>query len=315
MYNAKLVALFAVLLSLSRDANAKSGFGNENTPEFQAISQGFTTACASVTGLKGPFTNCGDIHGGFSSNILAATAACDKVTHAQKGIDSLTGVAGSDKAIEFLVQYAMIDKNTPDAKIDTPVCDTPLKVPSNINLKAIAPPANTKAAQGLGAVAQQVGAGGQTAATASKKVEAPAAAAPAAAPAAPAAPAAAPGAVSDAQRISFLNAHLADMSVNAIVPLTAPEMIPNNRKRSAAEGCAAVGTGFICHDLARNIRCVNGKVAENLFKPFDANHNLKACVGGFCGGGIKANACVGLAEQAVAGNNAGNEFFLAPPPP
>jgi len=314
MFNPKLVSFFAFLLALSGESTAKSGFGNENTPEFQAISNGFVTACAAAKGpLKGPFTNCGDIHGGFSSNILAATAACDKVTHAQKSIDSLAGLAGSDQSIELLVQYAMIDKNTPSATIDTPVCNNPLNVPSNINLKAIAPPANTKAALGLGAVAQQVGAGG-TAAAAPAPAAAPAAVALAAAPPA-AAPAAAPGAVSDAQRIAFLTAHANDFNSNAIVPLTAPEMIPNNRKRSAAEGCAAVGDGFICSDLSRNIRCVAGKVTVNQFKAFDANNNLKACVGGFCGGGIKANACVGTAEQAVAGNAAGNEFFLAPPIP
>ncbi|KAJ3093719.1 hypothetical protein HDU97_009139 [Phlyctochytrium planicorne] len=91
------------------------------------------------------------------------------------------------------------------------------------------------------------------------------------------------------------------------------------RKRSAEEGCKEAGTGFICFDLSRNIRCVNGKVAENQFKPFDANFNLKACIfdaqndtPGFCGGGVGANQCVGTPEQAIAGLNAGKEFFLEP---
>ncbi|KAJ3205295.1 hypothetical protein HDU67_008929 [Dinochytrium kinnereticum] len=162
-----------------------------------------------------------------------------------------------------------------------------------------------------------------------------------AAPAAPAAPAPAPpaapkqagknnnnnnnnggggGAVSDAQRISFLKSFrkISDFNTNAIVPINAAEMtVP--RRRTAEEGCAEVGNGFICFDLARNIRCEGGRVAKNFVKPFDANTNLKACIfdiqrdlPGFCGGGVGANQCVSSAEQAVAGLRAGNEFFLAP---
>ncbi|KAI8852964.1 hypothetical protein BC829DRAFT_34269 [Chytridium lagenaria] len=111
---------------------------------------------------------------------------------------------------------------------------------------------------------------------------------PAPAPAAPApqtppprpqrnnAPANTGGAVSDAQRIAFLKRFsTSDFNTNAIVPLTAPEVAVPNRRRTAEQGCAEVGNGFICFDLSRNIRCVNGKVTRNQVRPFDANTNLK----------------------------------------
>jgi hypothetical protein len=102
-----------------------------------------------------------------------------------------------------------------------------------------------------------------------------------------------------------------------IVPLTAPEMIPTNRKRTAEEGCKEAGDGFLCVDLSRNVRCINGVVSPNNFKPFSDNNLLKACVQSFCGGTVAGtapggNKCVGSAEQAVAGSNMGNEFFLPP---
>ncbi|KAJ3190653.1 hypothetical protein HDU67_006190, partial [Dinochytrium kinnereticum] len=128
------------------------------------------------------------------------------------------------------------------------------------------------------------------------------------------------GGVSDAQRIAFLKkfTKTSDFNKNSVVPLTAPEIaVP--RRRSAEEGCRELGTGFLCFDLSRNIRCVNGKVTKNQVKPFDANFNLKACIvdaqndiPGFCGGGASANPCVATAEQAVAGLKAGKEFFLEP---
>jgi len=104
-----------------------------------------------------------------------------------------------------------------------------------------------------------------------------------------------------------------------IVPLTDPRVIPNKRTRTSDEGCAIIGNGFICADLARNVRCVNGKVAVNVANPFNQNNLLKACVGGFCGGSktlvAGQNPCVATAFQAVQGNAAGNEFFIPPATP
>ena len=126
--------------------------------------------------------------------------------------------------------------------------------------------------------------------------------------------------VSDQQRISFLEANAGNLNNAVLVPLTDPRVIPLNRKRTAQEGCAEAVDGFICADLGRFIRCVGGAVAINVVAPFSANHNLKACVGGFCGGTVAGtspggNKCVQTATQAVQGSDNGNEFFLPPPPP
>lgn len=126
--------------------------------------------------------------------------------------------------------------------------------------------------------------------------------------------------VSDQTRIDFLKANTVngDTSINfndAIkVPLTQREMVPStNISRTAAQGCAQLQNGFVCLDLSRNARCIAGVVSKNFVKPFSDNNLIKACVGSYCGGGIKANPCVGNPEQAIAGMNAGNEFFIAPP--
>jgi len=134
------------------------------------------------------------------------------------------------------------------------------------------------------------------------------------------APTLASGTVSDSTRIAFLTANAASLNNANIVSATNPQIIPTNRVLSAADGCAIQGNGFICTDLARNVRCVNGLVAINDFNPFSANNNMKACVGGFCGGTngnpvAGQNPCVATAEQAVANNDAGFTFFLNPPVP
>ncbi|KAJ3096189.1 hypothetical protein HDU96_000843, partial [Phlyctochytrium bullatum] len=125
--------------------------------------------------------------------------------------------------------------------------------------------------------------------------------------------------VSDADRIAFLKKFkTSQFNTNSVVPIDAPELaVP--RRRSAEEGCKELGNGFICFDLVRNIRCVNGQVTENQVRPFDANFNLKACINdvakdipAFCAGGASANPCVARAEDAVAALRAGKEFFLEP---
>jgi hypothetical protein len=135
-------------------------------------------------------------------------------------------------------------------------------------------------------------------------------------------PAPPPGsAVTDQDRTTFLTANAANLNNGNIVTLTDPRILPNKRTRTADEGCAIQVNGFICADLARNIRCVNGKVGVNVVNPFNQNNLLKACVGGFCGGTAGdnpqagQNPCVATAAQAVAANKAGNEFFLPPPTP
>ncbi|KAI8900480.1 hypothetical protein BC833DRAFT_581816 [Globomyces pollinis-pini] len=123
--------------------------------------------------------------------------------------------------------------------------------------------------------------------------------------------------VADSARLSFLQANAAALNNANTVPLTAPEIIPTNRKRTADEGCIEAGDGFLCVDLGRNVRCVGGKVAKNFVNPFSGNDLIKACVNGFCAGTAVGSAkggnkCVGTAEQAIAGNKNGNEFFLPP---
>ncbi|KAJ3096421.1 hypothetical protein HDU96_000772, partial [Phlyctochytrium bullatum] len=143
----------------------------------------------------------------------------------------------------------------------------------------------------------------------------PAAAAPqpAAANARQAAPAAKGTGPSDAQRIAFLTANAGSLNNANLVPLTAPEVIPTTRRiRTAEQGCAELGNGFLCVDLARNARCINGKVSKNFVNPFSADDLLKACVGGFCGGGASANPCIADAAAAVRKMNEGVEFFLPP---
>lgn len=117
------------------------------------------------------------------------------------------------------------------------------------------------------------------------------------------------------QIIAFLNQNIDNMNDGNIVPLDTPQMQPKVRTRTSEEGCAKIMNGFICVDLSRNVRCVDGKIAENKFKPFSGDSFLKACVGGFCGGGLNAaggNNCVGTAEQALDGSLKGNEFFIRP---
>ncbi|KAJ3106189.1 hypothetical protein HDU97_006822 [Phlyctochytrium planicorne] len=86
-----------------------------------------------------------------------------------------------------------------------------------------------------------------------------------------------------------------------------PEVIPNNRKRTVEVGCAEIKNAFVCVDLARNARCIHGKVAPINVNPFFESNLLKAGVGGFCGGIKISNPCVGTAQQAVDGNRKGND--------
>jgi hypothetical protein len=123
--------------------------------------------------------------------------------------------------------------------------------------------------------------------------------------------------ISDQARIDFLNSHQNQFNNAKLVPLDQPELLPAERQRTAAEGCKEAGDAFICIDLARNVRCVAGVVSKNFVNAFSENDLIKACVGGFCGGTAAGtekggNKCVGSAEQAVAGLNNGNEFFLPP---